>query len=80
MPDVPPGVVTVTSTVPAKAAGAVAVHEVPEVHVTLLPAADPKLMVAPTAKPVPVTVTTVPPDAMPDAGLSPVTVGTALKV
>ena len=71
--------VAVTSTVPAEAAGEVAVHEVVEVQLTEVPAPVPKATVVaePMTKPVPVMVTTVPPPGGPATGLSPVTVGTA---
>ena len=67
--DVPPEVVTVTSTVPATSAGEVAVHKVVEVHETAVPAVPPKLaVVEPTTKLVPVMVTTVPPTSGPLLG------------
>lgn len=74
--DVPPGVVTVTLTVPDPA-GAVAVISVAETTDTPVAAAVPKLTVAPATNPVPVTVTMVPPAVTPPIGLSPVTAGTA---
>jgi hypothetical protein len=75
--DVPPGVVTVISTVPAEPAGLVAVIEVGLFTVydaaTVLPNFTP---VAPV-KPVPVIVTEVPPAIGPAAGEMLVTAGTA---
>ena len=71
---VPPDVVTVTSTVPDPARE-VAVSEVAEETVTPVAAVVPKCTVAPEAKFVPVTVTTVPPLIGPCVGLTPVTDG-----
>jgi hypothetical protein len=71
---VPPGPVTVTSTVPDPA-GEVAVIEVAELTVTPVAALPPKATVSPAAKFVPVTVTSVPPDVGPDAGETALTVG-----
>ena len=80
--DVPPGVVSNTSWVPATpkgAAGAVAVHEVVDAQVTTVAADPPKVAVVvnvPDTKPVPVTVTTVPAvERAPAAGTSLVTSG-----
>ena len=72
---VPPGPVTVTSTVPDPA-GEVAVIDVAELTVTPVAALPPKETVSPAAKFVPVTVTVVPPDAGPLAGETALTVGT----
>src|SRR5205807_860586 len=76
---VPPGPVTVTSTVPptfwALPAGAFAVIEVAEFTTTPVAALPPKETVSPAAKFVPVTVTVVPPDAGPVAGFTLLTVG-----
>jgi hypothetical protein len=76
---VPPGPVTVTSTVPptfwALPAGAFAVIEVGELTVTPVAVLPPKATVLPAAKFVPVTVTVVPPDAGPLAGETALTVG-----
>ena len=55
--DVPPGVMTVTSTTPAAWAGAVAVIEVPLTTVIWVAAVPPKLTVVAPVKPVPVRVT-----------------------
>ena len=72
----PPGVVTVTSTVPATSAGAVAVIEVAESAVTE-PAVVPNLTAVAPERLVPVSVTAVPPVTDPPVGLSAVTVGAA---
>jgi hypothetical protein len=75
VPDVPLGVVTVTSTVPAACAGATTVMLVELATTTLVPAVPPKLTVAPLTKLVPVTVTDVPPPIAPEVGAMLVTVG-----
>ena len=72
---VPAGVVTVTSTVPALAAGAVAVMEVGELTVKLTALADPNLTAVVPVKFVPVTVTEVPPAVGPAFGPTPATEG-----
>jgi hypothetical protein len=74
--EVPPAVVTVTSTGPVPG-GDVAVHEVLDVQVTGVPVVPKVAVVAPGTKPVPVTVTTVPPASGPAAGETPETVGVA---
>jgi hypothetical protein len=74
--DVPPGVVTVTFTVPALSAGLVAVICVAELTVTL-PLLNRSATVAPEMNPVPVIVTDAPPPVDPLFGLTPETVGTA---
>ena len=74
---VPPGVVTVTSTVPAVPAGAVAVIWVALLTVKLVAAVAPKLTALAPVKLVPVIVTEVPPAVGPAVGLTPVTVGAA---
>ena len=71
---VPPEVLTVTSTVPVPA-GEVAVRLVAELTLTPVAAVGPKWTVAPEAKLVPLTVTTVPPLDGPELGLMEVTVG-----
>ncbi len=71
----PPGVVTVTCTVPAPA-GAVAVIEV-AVSALTIAGFDPKSTALAAARLVPEMVTTVPPDAGPVTGLTPVTAGAA---
>ena len=77
---VPPGVVTVTSTVPAASAGAVAVIAVALLTVTPVAAVVPNFTVAPARNPVPVIVTLVPPANGPADELTAVTVGTASYV
>ncbi len=57
-----------------------AVIEVALTTVTLVAATPPIVTVAPVVKPVPVSVTAVPPAAGPDAGLIAVTVGAATNV
>ena len=74
--EVPPVVVTVTSTVPVPA-GDVAVIEVDETTVKAVAAVVPKFTAVAPVKPVPVMVTAVPPVAGPVAGLTDVTVGAA---
>jgi hypothetical protein len=77
---VPPGPVTVTSTVPPirweLPAGDAAVIDVAEFTVTPVPALPPNDTVSPAAKPDPVIVTAVPPPTGPVAGESPLTDGT----
>src|SRR5271166_1057540 len=73
--EVPPGVVTVTSTVPADAAGELAVISVDETTETELAGMAPNWTVAPATKPVPVMVTEVPPATGPAFGLTAVTIG-----
>jgi hypothetical protein len=73
--DVPPGVVTVTTTVAALSAGSTAVMEVAEFTVTAVAAVDPNLTVDPLTNPVPMMVTLVPPAVEPPLGLREVTVG-----
>ena len=72
---VPPGVVTVTSTVPADSAGDVAVTDVAEFTVTAVAVTVPNITVADEVKPVPVMATDVPPLVEPLVGLIAVTVG-----
>jgi len=75
--EVPPGVVTVTSTVPADSEGEVMVQLV-VVQATAVAAVVPNLAVVepdPATKPVPVTVTTAPPPRGPAGGLMEVTAG-----
>ena len=76
---VPPGVVTVISTVPVPA-GDFMVREVGEATTRTVPAVDPNLTDVAPVKPVPVTVTVVPPAAGPPVGEIPVTVGMAKYV
>ena len=76
MAEVPPGVVTVTSAMPAEPAGLVAVIEVAEVTVKPVAAVDPNVTALAALRLVPLTVTVVPPARGPVAGATPVTVGT----
>jgi hypothetical protein len=67
-----------TSTVPGLPAEVTSVHAVEELQLTETPAALPNLNTVvpdPGAKPLPLTATVVPPDAGPELGLRPVTVG-----
>jgi hypothetical protein len=73
--DVPFGVVTLTSTVPAGAAGEIAVMVVELMTVTPVAALAPKWTAVAPVKPVPVMVTFVPPFTGPTFGLTFVTVG-----
>ena len=74
MSEVPPPVVTATSTVPSvTVAGDVTVMEVGLVTVTPVPAVEPKATVAPDTKPVPAMTTDVPPEVGPVFGVSDVT-------
>ena len=77
--DVPPVVVVAdTVTTPATPAGVVALIDVADTNVTLVPAFAPNFtVVAPDTNPLPVIVTTVPPATGPLTGLSAVTVGAA---
>jgi hypothetical protein len=74
--ETPPGVVTVTLTVPADPAADVAVIEVAELTVKLFAAVVPNLTAVAPLRLVPVTVTDVPAASGPIVGLSAVTVGT----
>ena len=76
---VPPGVVTVTSTVPVPA-GDFMVREVDEVTDKPVPAVVPNFTAVAPVNPVPVTVTVVPPATGPAAGEMLVTVGTGSYV
>lgn len=71
--------VTMTFTAPAAWAGVVAVIEVLLTSVTPVAAVPPRLTVAPARKPVPVTVTAVPPLIVPELGVIEVTVGAGLE-
>ena len=75
--DVPPGPVTVTSTVPADSAGLVAVICVP-VLLVIVAAVLPKSTAVAPLKAVPVIVTEVPPANGPTVGLTAVTTGPAV--
>jgi hypothetical protein len=74
--DVPPTVVTVTSTGPAELAGDVAVIEVAESAVTVA-GVEPKSTAVAESRFAPVMVTEVPPAIGPSGGLTPLTVGAA---
>ena len=74
---VPPGVVTVTSTVPAAPAGDVMERDVGEATTNPVPATVPNFTTVAPVNPVPVTVTEIPPANGPAAGEIPVTVGMA---
>ena len=64
------------STVPTASCGEVTEHKRADEQLTDVPAVPPKLaLVLPVMKPVPVTVTTVPPTSGPTLGLMAVTVG-----
>ena len=73
--DVPPGVVTVMSTVPVPD-GAVAVICVP-VFVRIVAVEAPKFTAVAPVKPLPLIVTVVPPPTGPEVGDLPVTLGRA---
>ena len=79
MADVPPGVVTVTATLPVPA-GLSAVIDVALTTLTFVAAFGPKSTAVAPVNPVPVIVTGVPPAVEPVAGLKPVTVGAAVYV
>ena len=72
--------VTTTFTAPAAWAGAVAVIEVAPTTTTFVAAVPPIETVAPDRKPVPVIVTAVPPDVVPELGEIEVTVGAGFGV
>ena len=74
--EVPPGVMTVMSTVPVPA-GLVAVIEVALLTVYEVAEVPPNLTAVAPVKPVPVIATDVPPAVGPDVGDLPVTVGIA---
>ena len=71
----PPGVVTVTSTVPAAPAGDVAVIDVALFTVKLAAAVAPNFTLVAPVKPVPVMATLVPPAVGPPTGEMEVTMG-----
>jgi hypothetical protein len=74
--EMPPAVVTLTSTVPVPV-GAVAVIEVAEFTVNVEAGVAANATAVAPVNPVPVIVTTVPPEAGPDVGEIPVTAGAA---
>ena len=71
----PPGVVTITRTVPAFSVGATALSWVGETNVTVADAVAPNFTLAPGTNPVPVIVTVFPPAVEPASGVILVTVG-----
>src|SRR5712692_1459229 len=73
--EVPVGVVTVMSMVPAAPAGEEATMEVSEITVKKEAAVVPKFTAEAPVKFVPVIVTTVPPEVKPDVAVTPVTAG-----
>jgi hypothetical protein len=74
---VPPGPVTVTSTVAAEWVGVVAVIFVDDTTVNVVAAVDPSFTAVAPVKPDPVRVTTVPPVVVPEVGETAVTAGGA---
>ena len=75
----PPGVVTMMSTVPDDSEGEVAVHKVGDEQLTAVAVVAPNLaVVLPMTKPAPVMVTTVPPPSGPALGAMAPTVGAVL--
>jgi hypothetical protein len=78
--EVPVGVVTMMSTVPANWAGATAVMEVSLLTVKLVAATPPKETPLAPVKPLPLMVTLVPPAVLPLLVLRPVTAGAAAAV
>jgi hypothetical protein len=80
-PEVPPGVVTITVTVPAECAGAFTVIDDVDTTCTVVPAWPvPKATVAPETKPLPVSVTGVPALRGPAGGVTDDSVGTGSYV
>jgi hypothetical protein len=77
---VPPGVVTLTSTVPTARAGEVIVRVLSLVTCRLVPGVTPNLTAVAPVNPVPVIVTAVPPATGPLAGEIRVTVGAGIYV
>ena len=75
--EVPPAVVTFTSTTPAEPAGEVQVIEVAVLEPQEVPALVPNCTPEAAVRLVPVIVTLVPPAVGPDTGETPVTVGAA---
>jgi hypothetical protein len=78
--DVPAKVVTVRATVAATCGGATAVMLVSLVTVKLAAGTPPKVTAVAPVKPLPVSVTGVPPLLLPLAGLTAVTVGVLARV
>ena len=73
--EVPPGVVTVTSTGPATPAGETAVMELEVLFESPVAATAPNCTAVAPVRLVPVMVTGLPPVVGPEVGLTPVTVG-----
>lgn len=76
MAEVPPGLVTLTSTVPVPA-GETAVMDVAELTVKLVAAVAPNVTAVAAVNPEPVIATEVPPASGPAAGATAATVGAA---
>ena len=76
----PPGVATVTSSMPTAPGGTVAVIELSEFTVKLVAGTCPNETALALVKPIPVTVTVFPPTLSPEPGDIPVTVGTGRYV
>ena len=71
---------TTTFAVPAEPAPVVHVNEVALTTFGLVQTTPPTVTVAPATKPVPATVTGVPPDAVPEVGLILVAVGAVMNI
>ncbi len=80
VPEVPPALATITSTVPADPAGDVAVIVLAELTVNEVAGAEPNVTPETPVKPEPVMVTRVPPASGPTIGRTAVTVGAARYV
>jgi hypothetical protein len=78
--EVPAGVVTCTSTVPAASGGASTVSCVSLLTTTLSAGTPPKVTLVASVKPLPLTTTVVPPPLGPEVVFRPVTVGAAAAV
>ncbi len=78
--EVPAGVVTVTSTVPADSAGDTPVMEVSPFTVKLVAGTEPNMTELAPVKPAPVIATDVPPAVDPDAGLMAMIMGDGATV
>jgi hypothetical protein len=76
----PSVLITTTLTVPVACAGVTAVSDVPFVTLTLVAAVPPMETLAPARNPVPDMVTEVPPLALPEFGVTEVTVGAGTGV
>jgi hypothetical protein len=78
--DVPAGVVTCTSTVPAVSGGASTVSWLSLLTTTVSAGTPPKVTSVASVKPLPLTMTVVPPPVEPEVVLRPVTVGVPAAV